>query len=135
VRERRIEDPERLVGFLHGTARRLALGASRRTARRRTDTASDALPDRLDPRPGPLDASLRGERARLVRRLLVGLRPERDREILARFYLAEETKERLCEQLDLSSAHFDRVLYRAKKRFRSLLENTPLAAPAGAPPA
>ncbi len=118
-----LEDPRRLGGFVHRTARNLFLGAARKTARRQTD-GENALPDVGDPRPGPLDATLRGERASLVRRLLAELRPERDRQILLRYFLAEEPKARLCSAFELSSEHFDRVLYRAKKRFRELVERS-----------
>ncbi len=47
----------------------------------------------------------------------------RDREILRRFYLADEDKSEICRDLHLSSAHFDRVLYRAKKRMRELIDH------------
>ena len=49
----------------------------------------------------------------------------RDREILRRFYLADEDKEQICEGLGLSHTHFDRVLYRARKRMRELLNEHP----------
>lgn len=116
-----LDDPDRLGGFLHQTARHLYLGAARKAARRKTDGES-AMPDLDDPAPGPLDATLTGERTALVRRLLAELRPERDRQILFRYYLAEEPKERICAALDLDGTHFDRVLYRAKGRFRELFE-------------
>ena len=45
----------------------------------------------------------------------------RDREILRRFYLADEDKDKICEDLQLSSTHFDRVLYRARQRMRILI--------------
>lgn len=45
----------------------------------------------------------------------------RDREILRRFYLADEDKTRICSALELSATHFDRVLYRAKQRMRELI--------------
>lgn len=118
-----IKDPARLGGFVHRTARNLFFGAARKEARRKTDGEA-ALPDVGDPRPGPLDATLRSERAARVRRLLAGLRPERDRQLLLRYYLAEEPKAQLCAALDLTGEHFDRVLYRAKKRFRDLLERS-----------
>lgn len=46
---------------------------------------------------------------------------ERDREILRRFYLHDEEKDRICQDMDLSAPHFDRVLYRAKQRMRELI--------------
>ncbi len=45
----------------------------------------------------------------------------RDREILRRFYLADQDKARICCDLGLSAAHFDRVLYRARQRMRVLI--------------
>lgn len=49
----------------------------------------------------------------------------RDREILRRFYLADEGKEEICRDLGLSTTHFDRVLYRAKKRMREMINQHP----------
>ncbi len=45
----------------------------------------------------------------------------RDRKILRRFYLADQDKARICGDLGLSAAHFDRVLYRARQRLRVLI--------------
>lgn len=118
-----IEDPRRLGGFVHRTARNLHLGLARKQTRRKTG-GEDSLPDVGDSRPDPLDSMLRGERASLVRRLLAQLEPERDRQILLRYYLAEDSKSSLCADLGLSGVHFDRVLYRAKGRFRELLERS-----------
>jgi RNA polymerase sigma-70 factor (ECF subfamily) len=47
---------------------------------------------------------------------------DRDREILRRFYLSDDDKGVICQDFDLSPAHFDRVLYRAKQRMRALIE-------------
>jgi len=58
----------------------------------------------------------------LVRRLLQDLGSSRDREILVRYYLDEEDKLHLCESLALTGPQFDRVIYRARDRFRMLLE-------------
>ena len=49
---------------------------------------------------------------------------KRDREILRRFYVEDQDKEDICRALNLDSLHFNRVLFRAKKRFRKLLEKS-----------
>lgn len=121
LRARSLDEPERLAGFLQGTARNLFLGQWRKAARRKTDD-EEAMPEVSDPMPGQLETSLRDEEAALVRQVLAELRPQRDRELLYRFYLSEEPKETVCAELGLSSLHFNRVLYRAKQRFRDLLE-------------
>ncbi len=61
--------------------------------------------------------------AYLVEELLDQLSVERDREMLRRFYLYEEDKAGICEDLDLTPAHFDRVLFRARQRVRELLRD------------
>jgi hypothetical protein len=48
---------------------------------------------------------------------------ERDRELLVRFYLNDEEKEQICQELKLSREHFNRVIFRARNRFRELLEH------------
>jgi RNA polymerase sigma-70 factor (ECF subfamily) len=60
--------------------------------------------------------------AKVVKRMLTEVKPARDRELLVRFYLYEETKEQLCQSLGLSDLHFNRVIFRARERFRELLE-------------
>jgi RNA polymerase sigma-70 factor (ECF subfamily) len=47
---------------------------------------------------------------------------DRDRQLLFRFYVGEEDKDRLCRDLDLSSLHFNRVLFRARQRYKELYE-------------
>ena len=58
----------------------------------------------------------------LLEDLLDQLSINRDREILRRFYLRDEDKADICRELNLSSAHFNRVLYRAKQRMRKLIK-------------
>ncbi len=60
--------------------------------------------------------------AAAARRMLDEMPGTRDRELLVRFYLNDEAKEALCLELRLSSEHFNRVIFRARNRFRELLE-------------
>jgi DNA-directed RNA polymerase specialized sigma24 family protein len=77
--------------------------------------------DAVSPRAGQLGELLERENAALVRRVLHELGNERDRQILLRFYIAEEDKERLSEDFGLSSLQFNRVLHRARQRYKELL--------------
>lgn len=58
--------------------------------------------------------------------LLAELGVERDREVLRRFYLDEHDKEKVCRELGIDAAHFHRVVFRARERFRALLERAGL---------
>jgi RNA polymerase sigma-70 factor (ECF subfamily) len=122
LRERGLDEPERLAGFLHRTAKNLFVAGYRKTARRKTEGEAEGMETVPDPASGPLQESLRQEEAALVRRLIGEMETDRDRQILYRFYIAEEDKERICDDLGLSSLHFNRVLFRARQRFKELLE-------------
>ena len=68
---------------------------------------------------------LESENAALVRRVIRELGNERDREILLRFYIAEEDKDRIAADHGLTSLQFNRVLHRARQRYKELfLERT-----------
>jgi RNA polymerase sigma-70 factor (ECF subfamily) len=61
--------------------------------------------------------------AGVVRRLLREMSSPRDREVLVRFYLKEEERGSLCRSLGLTDLQFNRVIFRARERFRELLED------------
>jgi RNA polymerase sigma-70 factor (ECF subfamily) len=60
--------------------------------------------------------------AEAARRMLQELPTARDRDLLVRFYLNDESKEDISASLGLSDEHFNRVIFRARNRFRALLE-------------
>lgn len=123
LRDRGINDPARLAGFIQSTGRNLMIGAIRRRQRRQTFADSDTVALAADESRTRQDETLNVEQAALhVHRLLKQLGSERDRAILVRFYLHNEDKASICAGLELSDVHFNRVPYRAKKRFRELLE-------------
>lgn len=119
LRKSGLEEPQKLAAFLHRTAHNLIVAHFRKTTRRRTDNAPEIGDTGV--RAGQVDRALRRERALAVRRLLAELEPRRDRELLFRFYIAEQEKTQICTDLGLSHGHFKRVLYRARGRFRELL--------------
>ncbi|HVR99594.1 MAG TPA: sigma-70 family RNA polymerase sigma factor [Thermoanaerobaculia bacterium] len=123
VRAGELREAERLPGFVSSMARNLFLGSARRSGRsqkRQADPeAAETLPD---PAPGQLARLLAQERAARVRRVLAELKNDRDREILSRYYIADQDKEVICRDLDLSDLHFNRVLFRARQRYKELFE-------------
>lgn len=120
LRGRGIDHPERLAGFLLRTGRNLRLADRRKRVRRGETTADPEVENRPAPA-AQLSGVLTAERAQTVRALLRELPTDRDRQVLTRFYLAEEDKEEICADLELSSLHFNRVLYRARERFRQIV--------------
>ncbi|HKC26065.1 MAG TPA: sigma-70 family RNA polymerase sigma factor [Thermoanaerobaculia bacterium] len=118
IRRGQLRDPSRLSGFLASLARNLVIEHFRRTAWLRVSSVPDEEP--ADPEPNPLDDLLRLERAEMVRRVLLEMTSERDRELLSRFYIEGEEKDAICRDLGLTGLHFNRVLFRARERYREL---------------
>ena len=117
IRAGEVRDPDRLSGFICGLARCLLIEHFRRSSRAKTI----AEPPSAGP-PEQLDRLLLREQEQFVRKVLTELPSDRDREILYRVYIAEEDKDRICRDLGLSSVHFNRVIHRARERFRKLYE-------------
>ena len=123
VRKGELREPERLPGFVSSMARNLFLGSVRRGGRRQKwQGDSEATETAPDPAPGQLAKLLVKEKAAAVRGVLAELKNDRDREILSRYYIAGEDKEDICRDLELSDLHFNRVLFRARQRFKELYE-------------
>lgn len=122
IRAGEVRDPSRLAGFLASLARNLAIEHFRRRTPAGETLDADAVAHPASPRAGPLDLLLKGEQAERARRVLAELPSERDRQVLFRFYVAEDDKRDICADLGLTSLQFNRVLFRARQRYRELYE-------------
>jgi RNA polymerase sigma-70 factor (ECF subfamily) len=116
LRRRELDDPEMLGSFLRETARKIVMAANRKRRRRQeTEIEGATIEEIVDPEPGQLVRVLREETGMLVRRAIDDVRSVRYRQLLCRFYLDEEAKERICEEMGLTAVHFNRVLFRARQ--------------------
>jgi RNA polymerase sigma-70 factor, ECF subfamily len=119
IRQGDLRDPRRLSGFICSLARNLVIDHFRKVAARRT-TGDAKLAEIASVRVDPLETLVRIERGEFVRRVLSEMPSDRDRQILFRYYVAEDEKDAICRDLDLTSLHFNRVLFRARERYRDL---------------
>jgi len=121
LRAGEIRQPDKLVSFLKHTANNVAITHFRKERR-----YAQLKEGRLPAPANTYEAAAKERDSEIIRSLLLDalglLAVVRDREILLRFYLQGEEKTALRHDLGLSSAHFDRVLYRAKNRLRQALE-------------
>ncbi len=126
LRHGNLRDSRRLGGFLFGSARNLAIRHYQRWdaggGRGQSLGDHDDFPD---PGCGQLSGVLHLEMASAVQRSLTELPRNRDRELLSRYYLAEEDGGRICTALGIDRGHLKKVLFRARQRFRALYERRP----------
>jgi RNA polymerase sigma-70 factor (ECF subfamily) len=121
VRAGGVRDPAQLPTFVASLARNLATRHYQR-ARRVVGDSTLRLAQVEDERPDAVEQLMRAEQRVLVRRILEELPVERDRDLLRRYYLGQESKERIQADHGLTSPQFNRVLHRARKRFQELWE-------------
>lgn len=123
IRSGEVRDPDRLAGFLRSLAKNLSIHHYRRGAVKEVrEEELEAAADLSAPEAGQLGELLHREKAALVRRVLEEMSSERDRQVLFRFYIAEEDKEHIRSDLGLSRLEFNMVLFRARRRYRDLYE-------------
>lgn len=116
-----VREPERLSGFICGVARNLARDYARRM-RRLTNREEIGKAEQIaDSAPSQLERVYQKERAELIRQALNELTVKRDREIIFRYYLAQEDKGQICADLGLTRKQFSRVIFRALSRYKELL--------------
>ena len=113
-------------GQLDGYVYRVALNHLRNYRRKDKSAVSgpEALPEIEDAEGDqrPARTILGGQFGTVVTQLLKEMSSPRDREVLIRFYLQEEDRGAICRSLALTDLQFNRVIFRARGRFRELLE-------------
>ena len=120
IRRGDLREPERLMGFIRTVVRRqVAAHIDKVVHKRKEQTELDTSSPLPDPRRNPEDTAIFHQKRELLRRVLAEL-TERDREILTRFYLHEQSQQQICEEMDLSETQFRLLKSRAKSRFGEL---------------
>ncbi|MEJ5369942.1 MAG: sigma-70 family RNA polymerase sigma factor [Bryobacteraceae bacterium] len=126
-----LRDPERLMGFVRTIVRRQIAAYIEEAVQSRREQAELDYGSRVaDYRNDPEARILREQRVQLMLEVLRSISP-RDREILTRFYLYEQTPEQICEEMGLTETQFRLLKSRAKARFgeagRKRLASNPIA--------
>jgi len=120
IRRGELREPERLMGFVRTIVRRqVAAHIDRVVHTRRDHLDLDSSARIADPRGNPEDAAMFRQRTELVQKVL-GELSVRDREILTRFYLREQSQDQICSEMALTETQFRLLQSRAKARFGEL---------------
>jgi RNA polymerase sigma-70 factor (ECF subfamily) len=115
----KLRDSERLTPFLTTLTRFYTYGQiDRRVVRRKYVTALEHvnIPDR---RVNLEHNIYRQQKMRIVREVLHAM-PKRDRDVLERFYVEEQSKEQICREMDLTPTQFRLLKSKAKSTFAKL---------------
>ena len=115
-----LREPERLMGFVRTIVRRQVAAFIDQAVQSRREFADLEMGGRVpDQRQNPEQNAIREQRTNLMIKVLRGI-SQRDREILTRFYLYEQSQEQICEEMNLTDTQFRLLKSRAKARFGEL---------------
>jgi RNA polymerase sigma-70 factor (ECF subfamily) len=120
IRRGDLREPERLMGFVRTVVRRQVAAHIDDLVHSRREEVEIDVNSRLPDRSWNPEQSLASrENIALMRRVLDSL-SQRDREILVRFYLQEESQDQICREMELTETQFRLLKSRAKARFGEL---------------
>lgn len=120
IRRGDLREPERLMGYVRTIVRRQVAGhIGTAVEARRNLVDPDHGPVLCDHRPDPEHKVIESQNVDLAMRVLNSL-PLRDREVLVRFYLKEQSPRQICREMCLTQTQFRLTKSRAKARFTEL---------------
>ncbi len=114
-----LNNPASLPGFIHAICNNVALELLRQATRQ--DQIPEHHPGPADQSLGPQDRLVTEERARMVRQILDEM-SEKDSRVLRRIFLEEEDRDQVCREMNIDRNYLRIVVFRARKRFRDVLE-------------
>lgn len=115
-----LREPERLMGFVRTVVRRqVAAHIDQVVHSRREELHLDVGVRVVDAKRNPEQHMAFQQKVDFMLEILDRL-SKRDREILTRFYLHEQTQEQICREMSLSETQFRLLKSRAKARFGDL---------------
>lgn len=120
IRRGDLREPERLMGFVRTVVRRQVaayIDDAVQTRREQTDIESGVVV--ADAKRNPEEKAIGRQHEDLMVQVLRSM-SSRDRDILTRFYLHEQTQEQICTDMNLSETQFRLLKSRAKARFGEL---------------
>jgi RNA polymerase sigma-70 factor (ECF subfamily) len=121
IRKGELRDPARLMGFVRTVVKRqIAASIEIAVTKRRSQVEyEESLFKITDWKDDPEQSLLARQRAEIARKVLTGI-SIRDREILQRFYVDEQSQEQICSEMGLTYNQFRLLKSRAKARFGDL---------------
>ena len=123
LRDGSLREPAKLPAFINNTAKYLHLGVIKKEDRRKTDANDELLARIADCAGGPLDNISQYELRQAVRTLLEEMpMTPRYREVLHRFYIAEEDGNTICAKMNIKRKNFNNLISKARIRFRELVK-------------
>jgi RNA polymerase sigma-70 factor (ECF subfamily) len=124
LREKGLEEPERLAGYLRGIARNVTKEEDRSRKRESAELDIEAVAEISYDGCRQFQHVASEEAQSAVRKILQSMSSKDYRELLIRFYVDDQDRQEICRELRLTRRQFSQRLFRAKNQFRTLLKES-----------
>jgi RNA polymerase sigma-70 factor, ECF subfamily len=115
-----LREPERLMGYVRTVVRRQVAGHIHTVRQQRRNWFQlDFATTLLDSHPSPEHRVIRRQFNDVALRILSTMR-HREREVLARFYLQEQSADEICQEMELTETQFRLLKSRSKAKLVKL---------------
>nr|WP_252729263.1 sigma-70 family RNA polymerase sigma factor [Aliiglaciecola lipolytica] len=122
IRNGKIENSSAVGAYIRRTGLNLLIAHFRKESRRKTEY-SDSIDLEYPDTSKSIFNSLNSEKlVQIVQQVIDELPAQRDRDLLYRYFVYGQSKQLICDEFELSPAHFDRVLYRARERLKDVIQ-------------
>ncbi|PWU03316.1 MAG: sigma-70 family RNA polymerase sigma factor [Terriglobia bacterium] len=120
IRKGDLREPDRLMGYVRTVVRRQVAAHIEDAIRaRKNHTDLEGTLVLSDRKPDPERGAIEHQNEELAMRILNSI-SKRDREVLVRFYLDEQSPDQICHAMKLTETQFRLIKSRAKARFGEL---------------
>lgn len=120
IRQGDVREPARLSGYILGIAKFIAIDYVRKMRSAIKIEDVNAAEHVTDPAPDPYEQVLEKENTEIVRKIIGEMNVRRDRDVLFRYYILEEEKDKICADLRVSKEQLSRIVFRARQRYKEL---------------
>lgn len=120
LRQGELKDCHALPAYLNTFTRRVAQSYFRNASHTRCTNDTDHIEKSVSPCESPFTHIRRAQAYNFTIELLDQLHAERDRIVLKKFLLDEVEKEQLCQELGVDKLQFNKILHRARTRFKKI---------------
>ena len=120
IRKGAVRDPERLMGMARTIAHRQIAAHVKFSIRARIRQGDDDTAFRVASKMLTPEEALASRRKVDMMKTVLAELSQRDREILTKFYLKEQTQDQICREMGLNDTQFRLLKSRAKARFGEL---------------
>lgn len=122
ARNGEIHNTNALASFIRQTGVNLVIAHFRKEKSRKTDAYSPFDFQFPSNDPDVYKRVTESQLLNVVEQTLAQLPMQRDRDLITKYFVENIEKQQLCDQFDITPAHFDRVLFRARQRLKDLLK-------------